>query len=192
MKTNNKELLEAMLSISNFMTQNKKSGQLIKETSDEIQSLWNKYKLSNVAPGTSIIEADFGTLGSLVIRDVESLQFEDDNYPLQYKSGSYDYVSIVSSSTRKILWTDYEDTEPFNRQGGLYCSGASFDQLGLPIKEETFYREFDVVHKYKSNISFAVWGYSYNDFYGSVRFGLVIKTEMVKDFIEALRTIINK
>lgn len=159
------ELLESLLMIQDFVSENKKAGRLSKEQSDEIERLWNRYKLPTVESGTSIIEADFGTLGSLVIREVESTTFDK---PLKYEGGSYDYVSIVAPTTKRILWTDYSQTEPYNRHGGLYCSGASFESLGLPVIEKEYYREFVATDKYKSNITFGVWGYRYNDFYGCV------------------------
>lgn len=181
--------LESLLFLYDFVQENKKAGKLTKETSDQIEALWNKYKLPIVESGTSIIEADFGVLGSLVIRDVESTEFDR---PLKYESGSYDYVSIVAPTTRRILWTDYSETEPYNRQGGLYCSGSSFESLGYPVVKKPDYREFNATDKYQSNITFGVWGYRFNDFYGSITFGICIKSELVDEFIYQLRAIIGK
>jgi hypothetical protein len=183
------EVLQNLLFLHDFITENKKAGKLTKEQSDKVESLWNKYKLSTVEPGTSIIQADFGTLGSLVIREVESTTFDK---PLKYESGSHDYVSIIAPTTKRILWTDYSQTEPYNRQGGLYCSGSSFESLGFPVIEKPDYREFVATDKYPSHITFGVWGYRYNDFYGCVTFGICIKNELVDEFINLLRTIINK
>lgn len=185
----NIEMLESLLMIHDFMTENKKAGKLTKEQSDEVERLWDKYKLPNVEPGNSIISADFGTLGSLVIREVESTTFDK---ALKYEGGSYDYVSIVATTTKRILWTDYSQTEPYNRQGGLYCDGSSFESLGIPVVSKPDYREFVATDKYRSNITFGVWGYRFNDFYGSVTFGICIKTELVDEFINLLRVIINK
>ena len=185
----NIQMLESLLMINDFVTENKKAGKLPKEKSDEIERLWDKYKLAKVEPGTSIIEADFGILGSLVIREVESTTFDKQ---LKYEGGSYDYVSIVAPTTKRILWTDYSQTEPYNRQGGLYCSGSSFESLGFPVVQKADYREFVATDKYRSNITFGVWGYRYNDFYGCVTFGICIKTELVDEFVNLLRTIIDK
>jgi hypothetical protein len=180
--------LKEALFLADFINENMKSGKLTSETNEQVESLWNQYKLSEVKEGRTIINADFGVLGSLVLRKIINA---DKEYKLEYKSGSYDYIS-VKCSTRRILWTDYSKTEPYNRQGGLYCDGASFEGLGSPVKETPEYREFDATDKYTSNITFGVWGYKYNDFYGSILFGLCIKNELVKEFIEKLRQIIKK
>ena len=120
------------------------------------------------------------------------MQKIENNKPLKYESGNYDYVSIVANKTTRILWTDFSDIEPYNRQSGLYCDGASFSMLGEPVKEKEYYREFISIKEYNSNISFGVWGFDYNSFYGSVRFGLSIKKEKVDEFILKLRNVINK
>lgn len=183
------ETLKELLFLHDFINENKKAGKLSKQQSEEIERIWNNYKSLKVSSGYSIIDADFGTLGSLVIREVESSDFDND---LKYKSGSYDYVSIVTKNTKRILWTDYSDTEPYNRSSGLYCSGASFDSLGPPVIQKPDYREFNSTCKYQSNITFGVWGFDFNDFYGSVRFGICIETKLVDAFIGQIRTIINK
>lgn len=181
--------IENLIFLADFIKQQSLAGNLSKEVVIEVEKLWNKYKQSNVNTDCSIISADFGMLGSLIIRTVDKLR--DDETKLNYKSGDYDFISIVSNSTRRILWTDYSSIEPYNRNSGLYCDGASFDFLGEPINYPT-YREFDAVSQYESNISFGVWGFSYNDFYGSVTFGICIKNEQVDEFIKLLRDIIGK
>lgn len=178
-----------LLFLANFIEENTKSGGLSKDISNQIEILWNEYKLPVVINDCSIICADFGNLGSLVIRHVKSVEEEKE---LKYESGSYDYIHIQSDSTRRILWTDYKDTEPYNRNSGLYCDGASFKMLGEPVKTLPEYREFDVTHSYLNNICFGVWGYHYNDFYNCVTFGLAIETNKVNEFIEKLRKLINK
>lgn len=176
--------------LANFIKEHLIAGTLSKETADKIKQLWNKFKLPNIGLGCSVISADFATLGSLVIRTIDSLN-EGTDIILTYKSGIYDYISIISNSTRRILWTDYKNIEPYNRNSGLYCDGASFESLGTPINHST-YREFDSSDNYTSNISLGLWGFDYNDFYGFVTFGIVLKNEDVDEFIKQLRIIINK
>jgi hypothetical protein len=173
----------------NFISENKKSGGLSKGVADKVKDLWNEYKLSDLQDGCSIISADFGSLGSLVIRDIESF---DRPAKLKYKDGDYDYVSVISPCITKILWTDYEKIEPYNRHGGLYCDGAYFEMFGDPVVEKPEYREFYCKKKYNSNISFAVWGFGYNDFYNCVKFGICIKSEKVEEFVFKLRELLNK
>lgn len=181
--------LKDLLSLHNFVTEHKEAGKLSVETSNEVEKLWNEYKQSTVETDCAIISADFGMLGSLVIRYIASI---DDPKKLKYESGSYDYVSVKTDKTKRILWTDYKDIEPYNRQSGLYCDGASFESLGAPIIEKKDYREFIDEGNFKSNISFGVWGFRYNDFYGSISFGICIKKELVDEFIQKLRVIISK
>ncbi len=175
--------------LGNFIQENKAAGGISNDTSIKVNELWNEYKLSKLQNNCSIITADFGTLGSIVIRDIVSFETET---TFKYKSGSYEYISIKSECTTKILWTDYKEIEPYDRHGGLYCDGASFEQLGKPILEKKEYREFYNKHKYISNISFPVWGFTYNDFYKDISFGLCIEKEKVNEFISKLRSIINK
>lgn len=177
------------MDLLNFITENKKAGGLSKEISNNVEALWNKYKIEKLEDNCSIISADFGQLGSLEIKEIESF---DEQVVFKYKSGSYDYVSVKVKTTENILWTDYKDIEPYNRQGGLYANGSSFESLGKPIIEKEDYREFQSKHSYMRNVSFAVWGYGYNDFYNSISFGICLKTENVNIFISELRTIIGK
>jgi len=184
LKKNNK-----MEFLANFIRENKSIGGISIEISDKVKELWNEYKLPKLQNKCSIINADFGNLGSIVIRDIASFETET---TFKYESGSYDYISIKSDCTTKILWTDYSDVEPYNRNGGLYCDGASFEHLGSPIIEKKEYREFYSKRTYNTNISFAVWGYKFNDFYKSITFGLCIEKEKVEEFLSKLRSIINK
>lgn len=190
MEENLKKELEGWIFLANFVKEHKAGGKMTKETADQIEALWNKYKLPTVDGTCAIITADFGNLGSIVIREVKSVERPIEQ--LEYKSGNYDYISIVADKTARILWTDYKNIEPYNRQSGLYCDGASFGSLGSPVVEKEEYREFHAIDQYDSNICFAVWGYRFNDFYGSVTFGMSIKKDLVDEFIVELRKIINK
>lgn len=174
----------------NFLLENEASGGLSKEVVDKIKILWKKHKLEFVTDKCAIITADLGNLGSIVTRYVESV--ENSEIKLKYKTGSYDFISIKSNKTKRILWTDYKNIEPYNRQGGLYCDGASFDFLGNPVKETKEYREFISVDTSPSNIGFGVTGFEYNEFYGSLKLGLSINKKSVSGFIYALRMILNK
>lgn len=176
------------LNLLSFINELSSTGKIPIEISNEIEKLWNEYKLNKVSEECTVITADFGYLGSLVLRDIVELQ---ENYSLKYLPGEYDYIS-VRCLTRRILWTDFEPIEPYNRQTGLYCDGASFKILGEPKVITDKYREYDTTSSHYSNISFAVWGYRYNEFYGSVRFGICIKTDLVDEFISKLKKIIGK
>lgn len=180
--------MNAAAELGTFMLQNKLAGGLPVEISDHVKALWNEYKQPKLADNCAIISADFGSLGSLVIRYIATCG-ED---TLKYEPGSYDYISIRSRGTKRILWTDYANEEPYNRHGGLYCDGASFDTLGEPVKKTDDYREFQNEQEYTHSICFGVWGFDYNDFYGSVRFGMCIKKEKVEEFVSRLRDIIGK
>jgi hypothetical protein len=176
------------MDLLDFISENKKVGGLSKDISDKVESLWNKYKLDTLQDGCSIITAEFGKLGSLEIKEVESFEKP---ITFKYESGS-DFISITSKSSQNILWTDYRNIEPYNRQGGLYSNGCSFKMLGSPVLEKEDYREFNCKHDYKSNVSFGVWGFRYNTYYETITFGICLKTEDVDKFILELRNIIGK
>jgi hypothetical protein len=180
-----KELME----LGNFIHENKMSGGLPSNVADQVKELWNEYKLTEITNDCAIIEGDFGRLGSLIIRDILETGKKQ---TLKYESGSYDFISIRCDKQRNILWTDYEDIEPYNRQSGLYCGGASFEYMGAPVKETNRYREFNFEYDCISNVSFAVWGFGYNDYYQSVTFGICLKKEQGDEFIGKLRKIIDK
>lgn len=181
-------LLLEQLQLLNFIEENKKAGGLVDQQRDLLSELVDKYK-KQPEKGDSIITADFGLLGSVIVRNITEI--EEDSI-LKYEPGSYDYISIQYSKIRKILWTDYNDTEPYNRQSGLYCDGATFDWLGKPVKELEDYREFDKSVDANCNLSFGIWGFSWNSYYKTVSFGLAIKTEDVDVFLSTLRQIIGK
>lgn len=180
--------LKDLLELQNFVQENKQAGGLDKSKSDQLETLWNAYKLAEIEEDCSIICADFGTLGSIEIRDIDT--FEPKKF--KYESGSYDYVSVKTNCETVILWADYKNIEPYNRQSGLYAGGSSFESLGAPTIEKPEYREFNKTQNYKSNIGFGVWGYRYNDFYNSVNFGICLKTVNVPAFIAEVRKIIGK
>ena len=177
------------MDLGNFIRENKKSGGLSIEISNQVEKLWKEYKLDKTEENCSVISADFGRLGSLSIKEIAS--FEEEKV-FKYESGSYDYISTKTKSTTDILWTDYQNIEPYNRQSGLYANGSSFKSLGNPILEKEDYREFVAKHNHEVNISFAVWGFYYNTFYESITFGICLKTEKVDEFISKLRTLIGK
>jgi hypothetical protein len=145
-------------SLFSFMQENKKSGGLSIEISNQVEQLWNEYKLEKSEKNCSIICADFGRLGSLNIKEI--IEFEKETV-FKYIGGSYDYISTKTKSNTDILWTDYKDIEPYNRQSGLYANGSSFKSLGNPVLEKEDYREFVAKHNHEVNITFAVWGFYY-------------------------------
>lgn len=177
------------MDLGTFIRENKKSGGLSIEISNQVEKLLNEYKLEKTEENCSVISADFGRLGSLNIKEIAS--FEEEKV-FKYESGSYDYISTKTKSTTDILWTDYQNIEPYNRQSGLYANGSSFKSLGNPVLEKEGYREFISKHVYEGNVCFAVWGYRFNTFYESITFGICLKTEKVDEFISKLRTLIGK
>lgn len=173
--------------LSNFIVQNSIAGGISLELSEKVKSLWDEFKENEILNDCAVIEGEFGMLGSLIIRNV----IEAEPQKLKYESGSYDFCSI-KCITQRILWTDYSETEPYNRHCGLYCDGVSFEQLGKPVIESNEYREFNQTNDYESNLMFGVWGYDFNTVYGSIKFGMSIKKNSVDEFIKKLRILINK
>lgn len=165
------------------------SGGLDPFTAAQIKALWDEYKLPTIQADCSILTVKMGVLGSVVIRRVESF---DTPVNFKYEPGEYDFVCITSDQVRKILWTDYSSVEPYNRQGGLYCDGASFSILGSPVVETDNYREFDTILKYNSNVCFVVRGFDYNSYYKTVQFGMCIHTGKIEEFLSSFRSLVGK
>jgi len=177
----------------NFFQEQKATGKLSLETSNEIEKLWNEYKLPALKKGCCTLNFEGGMLGFISVRNIIDVDPED-LMPLKYESGSYDYVSVTCNYNQLILWTDYKDIEPYNRQSVLYAEGFSFESLGAPVKQEKNYREFHYKNSQLStwSASYAVWGYSYNDIYSTVRLSMSIDAEKVEEFIQKLRVLIGK
>jgi len=182
-------LNKSNMDMKNFITEKMNSGGLTVAISGQVAALCDEYRLMKSSDHCSIITGEFGRLGSLNIKELSA---DCQELVFKYESGSYDYVSTRTNSSTNILWTDYQDIEPYNRQGGLYADGASFKSLGAPVLEKSDCREFHATHVYQGNISFAVWGFRFNDFYNSINFGICIKTDQVGVFITRLRLIIGK
>ena len=188
------------MDFAKFIKGNTKAGSISVELKDKILNLYDEYKLPFLTKNTNILCADFGydNFGSIVIRHVKELDLIDNEnenqtlFKLKYLPGDYDYVCIISDKLTKILWTDYSEIEPFNRQGCFYCDGASFESLGEPILKTEKYREFYSINEYVHNISFAIWGFNYNTFYKSIKFSLCIEENKTEEFIAKLRKLINK
>lgn len=187
--------------IENFLNDNFKSGSISEELRNKILNLYDEYKLPFLTKNTNILCAEFGydNFGSIVIRHVKELDLIDENenenqtlFKLKYLPGDYDYISIISDKLTKILWTDYSEIEPFNRQGCFYCDGASFESLGEPILKTEKYREFYSIDEYVHNISFAIWYFTYNTIFKSIKFSLCIEENKTEEFIQKLRKLINK
>lgn len=182
--------IDDLLYLRNIISENKKVGGLDVETVQNIQDLWNEYKLAKSCENTSIITADFGCLGSVVIRKIKEYEKE---YTFKYEGGGeYDLISVIHENTTRILWTDYKNIEPYNRNSGLYCDGASFEHLGSPVIEKDEYREFYKTSEHGGNLGFGVCGFNYNNFYKTVSFGMCVENTKVDEFILKLRNIINK
>lgn len=176
--------------VARFLIDHSISKGISKELSYKIEQLVFRNRVDSLVENSkvphTIITADFGNLGSICIRTL----IENEKIDLTYKSGSYDHVSVFCN-TKNILWTDESKTEPYNRQGGLYANGSSWGTLEL-VKEEENYREFHTKKEYKSNISFAVWGFSYNDYWKSIQFGILLSSDKVEGFVSELRALIGK
>lgn len=147
--------------------------------------LWNKHKKEVVETGDTIICVDLGKFGNIEIRRVDVLERPA---TLQYREGYYDYVSIRTNFDKTILFTDYSTTEPYNRQSPFYV-GYSFSNLEL-VKDTGEWRQFEITRP--SNISFAVWGFSYNKYWDKIDFGICLKSESVDEFVAKLLKIFQK
>lgn len=175
--------------IAQLLQDSKLTGGLSLEAIAKIQDLWNSLKIQPSASECSIITAEFGKFGHVEIFDVS--RFDQGDYTLRYSSVGYDYVGICSKKETCILWTDYQDIQPYNRQSCFYV-GRSFQTLGEPKVKKEDYREFYLESKRLQSMSLPIWGFKHNKTYNEVRFGMCIETKNVDLFISELRKILKK
>lgn len=158
------------------------------ETVNALEVLFNEYKLNTVGLGCSIISVDTGLLfGNITIHNIIDLDRRG-KQELSYESDSYDYVS-VNSNGKTILFTDYREEEPYNRQSIFYV-GYSWSSLSL-VNETNQFREFETANQPNGG-SFPVWGFSFNDFWNTIQFGICLQTEKAEEFMTKLRNLLNK
>ncbi len=163
----------------------KNSGVLTQETADKIKLLWDKYKKTTVSVGDVIITAEAGKFGNVNIYNVDVLHSPVE---LKYEKGSYQYVTLETGCEKTILWTDFSNTEPFNRQSPFYV-GFGFRSLTL-VKTEPEYREYYLQRP--ARISFGVYTFQYNPYWEHVHFGLCISAEHEEEFMKQLRELLGK
>ena len=158
------------------------------QLSEQIRSLADSYKKNTIESGDVIICVEtgfqYGNITSRLIHEIHNPK------PLKYDPNNYDNLSIVSNGKRIILWTDFSDTEPYNRQSHFYVPHSFSDML--LTKTEKNYREFILEREGKRNISFAINGFRYNSVWKHVEFGICVKKDDAEIFISKLRNLLNK
>jgi hypothetical protein len=176
------------MDILSFVNGNLASGGLTQEEADKIKELVSEYHVKELKVDHALISADVGRLGFIHTR------WYKDFVPKELKAteGNYDYVDILLKKEAIILWTDYQDIEPYNRQSNLYADGYSFNTLGKPVAEHEMYREFQHEGERRNNLMFGLWAFRYNTFYGSVHLGVCLPEDKVDEFIQKLRVLLNK
>ena len=167
-----------------FADSDKNSGAVTQEISNEIEKLYHQYKKNEVEVSDVIICGEAGKFGHLTIYSITHL---NEPKTLKYTYGSYEFVSIKGVE-KTILWTDFSTTQPYNRQASFYV-GTTFDRLTL-VKTTDTYREF--TDSFPTNVSFAVYPYSYNEFWKTVCFGICIAQKDEETFIAQLRKLLSK
>lgn len=184
---NQEEDLKSAMTIMQFISDHKINDKISEELSKEIEQLFLKHKKDTVDVGDVLIIVETGlNFGNIEIKNVFEI-IEPRTF--SYKSGYYDYVSVFCD-LHIILWTDYDDTEPYNRQGSFYI-GHSFDGLNVE-RTENNYRELSYDSDTKINSSFAIWGFNFNNFWGTLRFGICIDSNKKDKFLSSLRKLLNK
>lgn len=148
----------------------------------DLKVLIEMYRKSKIAPGDHILCVEFSDRGkgSIIGRKISGVEKGE----VSYKESSYNYVDVTCDTTHVMYWTDNNFDEPYNRMYHNYVP-YSFETLGAPVKEEGgiyFYNKL----LGGSDIIFKVWGFTVNDFWEAVRFGVVVgpdDVEFVKDQI---------
>lgn len=156
-----------------------------------IKKLVDRYKKTEVSDGDTIINVEMGYYGNIAIRNIEKLK-SPLGKTLNYKPGDYDSVSALLKSEHTILFTDFSKTEPYNRGAEPMYLPCRFSDMTLvksyPDKE---YRELQIT-SINQHLSWSLPGFSYNDAWGMVRFGLCLEQKHVAKFVKTLRYLIGK
>ena len=176
-----------------FADKSRNSNKLEKWQADQIEALFNKYKKTKINIGDTIIEVEAGGYGHIEISQVGYIDNPNFVYPTE--GGNYNYITIKKLMERKILWTDYQPIEPYNRQTPFY-NGMSFRNMHL-LRSTPYFREFYVCYEQKDvsksgSCTFGMYGFNYNEYWDMVRFGIILKTKDVNAFMMQLRRILNK
>jgi hypothetical protein len=185
MKTSQKDMETMGQFLNDFNKNLKKEIDLV--LAYTIEALVGEYRKAKVEVGDVIISVETGKMfGNIEIRNVSILEEER---VMCYEKGSYVYMSI-ESDVKRILWTDFEETEPFNRQGAFYVPNRFSDMTLVKTTED--YREYIYERKEHGRIHFGVWGFTYNDLWKNLKFGLCLKKEQEEEFISKLKELLNK
>lgn len=109
----------------------------------------------------------------------------------EYKHDTYIYIS-VSGTQKTILWTDYVDEQPFDRQSYTIYVPIPFSDFGNPVVEKPDYREFIYDDTEEKERGIRVDGFTHRPYSSHVRFGFCIETDKVEEFMTKLRQIMCK
>ena len=83
----------------------------------------------------------------------------------------------------------YPEIEPYNRQSPYYI-GLGYTQFKIPIKTDLF-TVYTQIGDYRTSLFTSFDEYSYNNYWLSVTFGLVIKEEDISSFLTKLGIILR-
>lgn len=156
------------------------------EKAKSIQFINDAHRTERFEPGDYVVTAEFGKLGSMVIREIgEGIELNKIEPNESDRFATFYYVS-----QRTILLTDHSTTEPYNRQGGLYADGSSFETLGAPVITTDTLRMYDTVRKTYIQLSTTLSGFRYNTFWDTVSFGIVVQKEMINDYLEDMARVV--
>lgn len=155
-----------------------------------IITLVDKYKKTSIEKTDVIISVET----SFNFGNIKIISVSENHKPeefLSYKEGSSDYVRVTTLREKTILFTDFSDTQPFNRQGGLYVPHR-WERMSL-VKTTPLYREFECNSEFSGGCSsFHVNGFKYNEYWKSVTFGICVIEKDANTFISEFRALINK
>lgn len=154
-----------------------------------IKTLVDRYKKAEVRDGDTIINVEMGYYGNIAIRNIEKLKSPLEK-TLNYKPGDYDYVSALLESEQTILFTDFSKTEPYDRGAPMYVPYLFSNMTLVKSYPDKKYRELQITLT-NQQLSWPVPGFSYNDVWGMVRFGLCLERKHVAEFMETFRWLIE-
>ncbi len=171
-------------------TKKMKPIETIADLSECIGILFYEYKLHTIKDNSSIITASLGVgyLGNVQITKVTSFKKE---ITFEYKHDNYIYIS-VSGTQKTILWTDYVDEQPFDRQSYTIYVPIPFSYFGNAVVEKPDYREFIYDDTEEKERGIHINGFTHSPYSPHVCFGFCIETDKVEEFMTKLRQIMCK
>lgn len=156
------------------------------DVAEQIKLLNNRFNKYDAHIGDYMINVYTGMFFGHV--DIHKIEAIHDRIVIP-REQEYSRVDI-SSVDKIILWTDFSNMEPYDRQGAFYL-GMRLRSMEL-TKSTNSYREYVFESSKISKQSLPVRGFYYNETRMDVQFAICIKPEQTNQYITELRKLLKK